>query len=206
MQPLPPSQADLSIVSYSAGAVLASKEKRMRGFSDFSLMAPRFPVLLFFGICKAGPSRWRPRGSVPFRVSSPSPGAARLAVSTSPARASPRTAFCLPSIPRARREHKGSDLPLSGFPLHVPSIIGARRVGAGLEETKGKSQFPLEEGEAIRGQRLEGDRVVRWRNRLVGFRLGRSGRTSKPHSAVPSSRGPYGSRGVCDATLGLAFV
>jgi hypothetical protein len=65
----------------------------MRGFSDFSLMAPRFPVLLFLGICKAGPSRWRPRGSVPFRVSSPSPGAARLAVSTSPARASPRTAF-----------------------------------------------------------------------------------------------------------------
>ena len=126
----------------------------MRGFSDFSLMAPRFPVLLFLGICKAGPSRWRPRGSVPFRVSSPSPGAARLACQHKSRARLTKNGFCLPSVPPARRERKGPDLPLSGFPLHVPSIIGARSVGAGLEETKGKSQFPREGGEAIRGQRL----------------------------------------------------
>lgn len=50
----------------------------MRAFSELSLcMDPRFPVLRFLGICRAGESLWRHRASATCRVSSPIPGTGR---------------------------------------------------------------------------------------------------------------------------------
>lgn len=76
-------QSDLVIASYSAASAPASNEKRMRGFSVLSsATAPRFPVLLFLGICKAGERLARPRAPGPCWVSSPVTGVMRPGVSS----------------------------------------------------------------------------------------------------------------------------
>ncbi len=150
--------ADLDIESNSAAAAPASKEKRMRALSEPSPMVPRFPVLLFLGICRAaGDSLCRARAaSGLFRMSSPVLGCAARDSQHEPAAV--RHAYCsaLPllsalafSLPaetrcREKREKQGAgggrnasdDSPLSGFPPHTPSIIGARESCPGLAEAK----------------------------------------------------------------------
>jgi hypothetical protein len=64
-------RADLDMASYSAAAAPASKEKRMRALSGLSPTAPRFPVLRFLGICKAGQSLSLPPAWAACVVSSP---------------------------------------------------------------------------------------------------------------------------------------
>lgn len=60
------------IESYSAAAAPASKEKRIRAFSELSAaLSARFPVLLFFGICRDGASLLLPRSSPTCGLSRP---------------------------------------------------------------------------------------------------------------------------------------
>lgn len=155
-------QADLDIESYSAAAAPASKEKRTRAFSELSPMVPRFPVLLFLGIWRAGASLWRARASGLCRVSSPIAGCA-VRLSQRKSGAGHRIGWCLGfacrGVSRNRRrrsdssDSRDSDSPLSGFPPHIPSIIGAGEVGPGLEKNKGKGASLLEwDEEAVGGR------------------------------------------------------
>jgi hypothetical protein len=139
------SHADLESASYSAAPAPASNEKRTRALSELSSpAAPKFPVLRFLGICKAGQSLSPPPVAASCGLLSPAKGgrgARGLCVSAS--LGASRGGFY-----GLLGDAKGS--PLSEFPPHIPSIIEAGKFWPAREETgEDFASFLGGSGEAI---------------------------------------------------------
>lgn len=131
--------AYLARESYSAAAAPASKEKRIRAFSDVSPCAARFPVLLFLGICSGGASLLRPRSCPSWRSLAAgfvvSPGLSQPAVINS--HLSPDLhhvygAYLMAGEPLSLYQGQdASELETRGLTERFAGISGGRRAGMG---------------------------------------------------------------------------